>query len=109
MANIRVVEAGFLRKNKKHDLDKPIKALARELEDIIDRLVIASKEIEKPDGDIKAGVKACELVLGYYNDMVKQKDTDEMQRMLAHFKYGDGSQSAEAEETCLIDFDTIQN
>lgn len=103
-ANLKVVETGFLRKQT-HDLNKPIRLIAKELESIIEKLVQLT---ESKDEKISKG--ACESLLDYMCKMTEQRDRDEIQRRLAHIKYGGGARTLETEDdTPLIDFGNIQD
>lgn len=104
--NLKVVEVGFL-KRQNHELNKPIRLIAKELEDIISRLLKLTQS-----EDEKIAQKACESLLDHYAKMVEQKDRDEIQRRLAHIRYGDGSKTLTMEDddsAPAIDFDNIQD
>lgn len=102
---LKVVETGFL-KRQNHELSKPIRLIAKELEDIINRLLKLTES-----QDEKVAQKACESLLDYYAKMVEQKDRDEIQRRLAHIRYGGGKTltTEEEDDTPAIDFDNIQD
>lgn len=100
IANIRTIEPGFLR-TKTHALDKPIKALSREVEDTIDRLRTLSQSENE-----KIAVKACEQILAFYSSMVKQKDLDELQRLLLNVKYG--APKDDDDNSPIVDFANIK-
>lgn len=102
-AQLKVQEVGFLRRQS-HDLKKPISLITKEAEKIVRRL------LELIDStDEKIAKDACDILLKHLSSMSEQRDRDEIQRRLAHLKYGGGKTfETEEDDTPLVNFEDIQ-
>lgn len=104
-ANLAVVrENSFLRKQQ-HELAKPLKLIGREIDGIIERLVALSMS-----KDEKIAADALKTLLSYYKDCADLKSKDELTRLVAQAKIGNGlgGSSVPEDNRPQICFDTIQ-
>jgi hypothetical protein len=95
-------------KNKVHELEKPSRIIAREIPEVILKLL---KHIEDPDA--KISLKACEMLLTVYAKYLDVISKDQIARLAASITYvGPQEQIEMAEEeednTPKLDFDTIK-
>lgn len=102
-AQLKTVETGFLRRQS-HDLKKPINLIAKEAETIVKRLLVLIDS-----ADEKIAKDACDILLKHLASMSEQRDRDEIQRRLAHIKYGGGKTFETEDDTPLVDFTNIQD
>ena len=105
---IKVLENIFVQ-TKVHALEKPSRILAREIPDVILKLL---KHVE--DKDSKISLRACELLLTVYAKYLDVISKDQIARLAASITYvgNNNNQQDDFEEeensTPVLDFDTIR-
>lgn len=88
-----------------HPLQKTSKALSKEIEAIIEKLLkLCDNE------DVKVSERACSKLLDYHMDMITAIERDELSRKLMQIKHGGGSRDLqEMDNMPQIDFNNIQD
>jgi hypothetical protein len=88
-----------------HPLQKTSKALSKEIESIIEKLLKLCNS-----QDEKTSERACSKLLDYHIEMISAIEKDEITRKLLSIKHGNGSRDLEESDNMpTICFDTIQN
>jgi hypothetical protein len=88
-----------------HPLQKTSKALSKEIESIIEKLLKLCNS-----QDEKTSERACSKLLDYHIEMISAIEKDEITRKLLSIKHGNGSRDLEESDNMpMIDFNSIQN
>ena len=100
---------------KRHELDKLFKALQELSPKAIELLEGILEDVELP---IKIRFEAAQTLLNKQIDTAKQINADEMQRLIAEYKFnrdggrlkgiGNGSTVDDDDDTPLLDFDNVR-
>lgn len=104
---IKTVATTFLRRTN-FEMNKPIKILSKELEGIIEKLLLLASS-----KDEKIALGAMKTLLDYYADAVEMKNRDEITRLIAQTRSGSGLLGGSivgvgGRNTPLINFSEIQ-
>lgn len=88
-----------------HPLQKTSKALSKEVEAIIEKLLKLCNS-----QDEKTSERACSKLLDYHIEMITVIERDEIARKLMQIKHGNGSRDLEESDNMpQIDFNNIQD
>jgi hypothetical protein len=103
---IKTETTSFIRRSQ-HEMTKPIKLIGKELEGIIEKLLVLCTNEDK-----KIAVKAMETLLDYYANAVEMKSKDEILRMMAESKKNGGmlgGSTADQRVVPMVNFGEIQD
>lgn len=104
-ANLLIPTEISFNRRQAHPLQKTSKALSKEIEAIIEKLLkLCDNE------DVKVSERACSKLLDYHMDMITMIERDEISRKLMSIKYGNGNKYLEEVDSMpQIDFNNIQD
>lgn len=101
---IKTVATSFLRRNA-HEFSKPIKLIAKEIPEIVEGLLKLCKS-----EDQKIALEAMKALLKHHADMVDAKSKDEITRLIAQARAGNGllgGSTVEAKNVPYVNFSEI--
>jgi hypothetical protein len=81
---IKAIATTFLRRNQQ-EFSKPIKLIAKELPEIIEKLLLLCSNEDK-----KIALEAMKALLKHHADMVSEKSKDEIVRLIAQARNSSG-------------------